>query len=169
MSAKLRFLSKLIGGAAALGLMVLMSGATAHAQSASIPYFYGSGSPAGYYDVTDTLNFAIEYDGLYAGSYEYTVLASTTYYSGANGTGTVLGSTNITLYSSNSIPINSTYNYNSYSLNLNTPGTLRASEPAGTQSIRYQYVIYTGGGGYNGYTTWSGGTGSAGPTNIVHG
>jgi hypothetical protein len=174
MSATLRFAPKIVG-VAVFGLMAMMSGARAHAQSQSItiPNFSVSGSPGGYNDVTDTLNFGIEFDGVvYGGSYEYTVLAVTTYYAGANGAGTVLGNTNVSLYSSPSIGVHSGNNYNAYTLNFNTPGTLRASEPAGTQSIRYQYVIYAGGGCglyYGSNQSWSGGTNSAGPTNIVHG
>jgi hypothetical protein len=165
MLTQLRFLSKMAGIVAVFGLMALMSGTRAQAQSMSITDFSYTGSPGGYYDVTDTVHVGLEIDGNpYSGGYGYSILAYTYYYSGANGSGTLLQTTTTTLYS-HSAPIGPGNTYVSDYVNLNTPDILRASEPAGTQSFRYVYILQAGGGGYN----WSRQLTTGGPTNLVHG
>ena len=165
MPAPLRFVSRMVGLAAVLSLMVMMSGTRAHAQSVSITNFNVSWSPGGYYDVTDTINVGLEYDGIvYSGGYGYAIMAYVYYYSGANGTGTLLQSTSTSLYNSSG-PLHAGNNYITGTINLNTPDILRASEPAGTQSFRYVYVIHAGGGCYG----WSGNTQAGGQNNLVHG
>lgn len=170
MSGKLRILSKLIGGAVALGLMVLVSGSSARAESFSIPYLYATGSPAGYNDVTDTINFAVEFDDVhYGGGYSGELFAVVSYYSGANGTGAVLGSSQVGIYAIPNTNVGPGNHTNSYTTTSNTPALLRASEPAGTQSIVYQYVVYAGGGYGIQYGTVNVSANRAGPIFTVHG
>jgi hypothetical protein len=170
MLAQFRFVPRIIATIAIFGAMMVMSGTKSHAQSLSIKNLYASGSPGGYNDVTDTVNFGIEFDGVvYGGGYSYTVVAVAYYYSGANGTGTILQNTGTQLYNYTGGTVYNGNNYIPYSLNFNTPDILRASEPAGTQSIRYFYLVHTDGGCYNGYTTWNGQATATGPYNLVHG
>jgi hypothetical protein len=165
MSAHFRFLSQMVGLAAVLSLMVMMAGTRAQAQSMAITDFSYTGSPGGYYDVTDTVHVGLEFDNIaYSGGYGYTILAYTYYYAGANGSGTLLQTTTTSLYS-HSAPLTPGNNYISDYVNLNTPDILRASEPAGTQSFRYVYILQAGGGG----PYWSRQATTGGPTNLVHG
>lgn len=167
MSAQLRSVSRLTG-VAALGLMALLSGTRAHAQSMAITNFTTSGNPGGYYDVTDNVNLTVTFSNIPSqGACGYTIYANTYYYSGPYASGTLLQSVNRSIIGGGQglPPGNSTLSANLY---LNTPSILRASEPAGTQSILYYYTVNAG-GGCNG---WSGDSIAGGPwisTYVVHG
>ena len=166
MLAQPRFMSRMVGVVAAVGLTVLLSGAKAHAQSAAVTNFSATGSPGGYYDVTDTVNVGITFNNMpSSGSFGYGILANYYYYSGAYAGGTLLGSGTRGVYSGNGAFYAGTSTI-SNTVYVNTPDLLRASEPAGTQSILYVYSLQ-GGGGCNG---WSGPL-SAGSSNafLVHG
>lgn len=166
MLAQTRFMSRMVGVAAAVGLTVLMSGAKAHAQSASVTNFSSTGSPSGYYDVTDTVNVGITFSNMpSSGGYGYGIIANYYYYSGAYASGTLLGSGSRGVYSTSGSFYSGTSTI-SNTVYVNTPDLLRASEPAGTQSILYVYTLQ-GGGGCNG---WSGPFSAGGPNAfVVHG
>jgi hypothetical protein len=161
-----RFVSRMIGVAAAVGLTVLMSGVKAQASSASVTTFSYTGSPSGYYDVTDTVNVGITfYYMASSGSYGYGIIANYYYYSGPYASGTLLGSGSRGVYSSNGAFYSGTSTI-SNTVYVNTPDLLRASEPAGTQSILYVYSLQGGGGCYG----WSGPFSAGGSTAfVVHG
>jgi hypothetical protein len=165
MSAQLRLVSKMVS-VAAFSLIVLLPGIKAHAQSVAITNFSATGAPGGYYDVTDTVSLGMTFSSIpYAGGYGYSIDADVMYYSGPNLTGTLLLSTTTELYD-NGGPLSPGNSKISANINLNTPATLRASEPAGTQSIFYVYTL-DGGGGCMG---WSGSATAASlPYFVVHG
>jgi hypothetical protein len=164
-----RFVSNVVGAAAVLGLMVLMSGTRAHAQSMAITNFTTSGNPGGYYDVTDTANLSVSFYNIPAqGACGYSLVANTYYYSGPYASGTLLQSvkTYVHSYSQGLPPGNSTL---TQTVNVNTPDLLRASEPAGTGSIHDYYPLCAG-GGCNG---WNASSIAGGPWSpymfVVHG
>jgi hypothetical protein len=164
-----RFVSKVVGAVAALGLMVLVSGTRAHAQSMAITSFTTSGYPGGYYDVTDTANISVSFYNIPSqGACGYSLVANTYYYSGPYASGTLLQSTKTTVksYTQGLPPGNSTI---SQTVNVNTPDLLRASEPAGTGSILYYYTLNAGGG----CNSWNGSSIAGGPWSpymfVVHG
>jgi len=166
MPAQLRIVSRMVCIVAAFSLMVLMSQTRAQAQSVNITNFSVTGSPGGYYNVTDTVNLSFIFSNIPAnGGYGYGITTSVWYYSGPNLTGSLLQYVPSKLIYNNGgslVPGNNTF---SVSFNSNTPDILRASEPAGTQSFLYVYVVQLG-GGCNG---WSGSTSAGGPNFVVHG
>jgi hypothetical protein len=166
MLAQTRFVSRMIGASAVLGLMVLMSGTKAHAQSVTVTNFSSSGSPGGYYDVTDTVSLSVSFNNMTSsGGYGYGINANYYYYSGPYASGTLLGSGSRTVYTYSG-PLYTGNNNISNTIYVNTPDLLRASEPVGTQSIVYVYSV-SGGGGCNG---WGGSFSAGGPNAfVVHG
>jgi len=150
----------------AVGLMVMMSGIKAHAQSVTLTSFSVTGSPGGYNDVTDAVSFGIAFNNIpSAGGCGYAILTDVQYYSGANLSGSLLQSTTQAIYSTGG-PLPAGNSNISATLYLNTPAILRASEPVGTQSFLYIYHI-SGGGGCNG---WNGNFAAyCMPYFIVHG
>ena len=163
MSAHFRFLSRIVGVVAVLGMMVLITGAKAHAQSVTITNFSYSGYPGGYDDVTDTINIGASFSNIpFNGGYGYGIVANVWYYSGPYASGTLLQSGSRAVYN-NGGPLSAGNSTISPTVNVNTPALLRASEPAGTQSIVYVYSIQVG-GGCNG---WSGTATTGGPTAFV--
>ena len=165
MSDQLRLVSRMVC-VAAFSLIAMMSGIKAHAQSVTLISFSATGSPGGYNDVTDTVSLGLAFSNIPSnGSYGYGIIAEVYYYSGPNLTGTPLLSTEEELYS-NGGPLSSGNSNKSATFSLNTPAILRASEPAGTQSFLYVYVIDGGAGCYD----WSGSFGGDSmPYFIVHG
>lgn len=165
MSAQLRLVSRMVC-VVAFGLMVMMSGIKAHAQSVTLTNFSATGSPGGYYDVTDTVSLGITFNSIpSAGGYGYGIIADVYYYSGPNLSGTLLLSTSNVLYNF-SAPLAAGNSNVSANYNFNTPAILRSSEPAGTQSFLYIYDIQGGAGCYG----WSGSFGAySTPYFIVHG
>jgi hypothetical protein len=178
MSAQLRFASRMIC-LLAFGLIALMSGVKAHAQSVTLTSFGAEGyhydaatgltthQPGGWYDdVDDKVNLNIAFNSIPStGSFGYGVTVDVMYYSGPYASGTLLQSTTKLVYSTGGqiYPGNSNVSLNMF---FNTPSNLRASEPAGTQSIIYIYHI-SGGAGGNG---WSGNFSTyTGPNFLVHG
>ena len=169
MLSQLRFVPRMVGVVAGLGLMVLMSGAKAHAQSVTITNFSYSGYPGGYDDVTDTINIGASYNNIPSnGGYGYGIVANVWYYSGPYASGTLLltKQTTVNVHTQSLPPGNSTISQTVY---VNTPDLLRASEPAGTQSILYYYTLNAGGG----CSGWNSSTIAGGPWSpymfIVHG
>jgi len=165
MSTQLRFVSRTVC-TAAFGLMALMSGVKAHAASVAFTSFSTTGSPGGYYDVTDTINLGAVFNSIPStGGYGDQIYANVFYYSGPYASGTLLQSGANVVYSNGGSLTLGTNNI-SANVNLNTPAILRASEPAGTQSIFYIYHV-AGGGGGNG---WSGSFSTyTSPNFLVHG
>ncbi|MEO7719583.1 MAG: hypothetical protein ABIY70_25550 [Capsulimonas sp.] len=87
------------------------------------------------------------------------------YYSGPYLSGTLLQSTTKLVYSTGGTISSGTSNV-PLNMFFNTLGSLRASEPAGTQSIFYIYHVQGGGGG----TGWSGSFSTyCSPNFMVHG
>jgi len=146
--------------------MALMSGVKAHATSVAFTSFSTTGSPGGYYDVTDTINLGAVFNSIPStGGYGDQIYANVFYYSGPYASGTLLQSGANVVYSNGGSLTLGTNNI-SANVNLNTPAILRASEPAGTQSILYVYSAVVGGGCMG----WSGSaTASDGKTYLVHG
>jgi len=150
MPAQFRLVSRM-AYVVAFGLMVMMSGIKAHAQSVTLTSFSATGSPGGYYNVTDTVNLGIAISLPSSGGYGYEIFTDVQYYSGPNLSGTMLLSTTNSMYGyTTSLPSGSSNK--SATLYFNTPAILRASEPAGTQSFLYVYHI-SGGAGCN---SWNG-------------
>jgi hypothetical protein len=163
MFAQSRFVSRVIGAGAVLSLMLLISGTKAHAQSVTITNFSYTGYPGGYDDVTDTINLGASFNNIPSnGGYGYGIIANVWYYSGPYASGTLLQSGSRTVYN-NGGPLSAGNSTISPTVNVNTPALLRASEPAGTQSILYVYSVQVG-GGCNG---WSGTATAGGPTAFV--
>ena len=174
MSTQLCFGSKMVG-ILAFGLMAVLSGSKAHAQSVAltsfgaIGYHPGSntGQPGGWYDdVSDKVNLNIAFNNIPSiGNFGYGITVDIMYYSGPYASGTLLLSTTKSVYNTGG-PISPGNSNVSLNMNFNTPAILRASEPAGTQSIFYIYHV-AGGGGGNG---WSGSFSTyTSPNFLVHG
>ncbi|MCW3062028.1 MAG: hypothetical protein JWQ02_3849 [Capsulimonas sp.] len=145
MSTQLRFASRM-ACIAAFGLMALMSGAKAHAQSLTVTSFSATGSPGGYNDVSDTVNFGASFNNIPSiGGYGYAITTDVMYYSGPYLSGTLLQSTSKLVYNSSG-SLSPGNNNISANFAVNTPAILRASEPAGTQSIFYIYHVQVSGG-----------------------
>ncbi|MEO7719930.1 MAG: hypothetical protein ABIY70_27305 [Capsulimonas sp.] len=150
MSTQLRFVSRtacIVG----FGLMALMSGAKAQAQGVTLTAFGATASPGGYDHQTDTVNVNIAFNASSTGSYGYGITTDVLYYSGPYASGTLLQSTTKFVYSAGG-PVSYGVSNASLNMDFNTPASLRASEPAGTQSFIYVYHISGGGGG----TGWGG-------------
>jgi hypothetical protein len=165
MTAQLRSFSRMVC-ILAFGLMALMSGTKAHAQSVAITSYNVTASPGGYYNVTDTVSVGATFSNLpYSGGYSCNIIANVYYYSGPYASGTLLQSTTKFLYGTGG-PLAAGNSNVSVNTNLDTPCILRASEPVGTQSILYVYTVQLG-GGCNG---WSGTATTGGPNAfVVHG
>jgi hypothetical protein len=165
MTAQFRFLSRMVC-LLAFGLMALMWGAKAHAQSVAITSYNVTGSPGEYYNVTDTVSVAATFSNIpSSGGYGCNINANVYYYSGPYASGTLLQSTTKTLYGTGA-PLAVGNTNVSVNVNLDTPNILRASKPVGTQSILYVYSVQVG-GGCNG---WSGTAMAGGPNAfVVHG
>ncbi|MEO7719582.1 MAG: hypothetical protein ABIY70_25545 [Capsulimonas sp.] len=164
MKTQLRFASRM-ACIVAFGLVALMAGAKAHAQSATITNLSATGQPGGYDNVSDTVNFNLTFTWVSTyGGYNYSINAYAMYYSGPNATGTLLQTTSAQLYSTSG-PLYPGSNNIWANVNLNTPAIFRAMEPVGTQSFRYVYVVQASGG----WRDWSGSVTNGGPNCVVHG
>src|SRR5665213_4035029 len=123
MPAQFRLVSRM-AYVVAFGLMVMMSGIKAHAQSVTLTSFTATGSPGGYYNVTDTVNLGIAISLPSSGGYGYEIFTDVQYYSGPNLSGTMLLSTTNSMYGyTTSLPSGSSNK--SATLYFNTPAILR--------------------------------------------
>jgi len=183
MSTQLRFVSRMVC-LLVFGLMALMSGPKAHAQSVTLTSFGAEGyhyewdtatqtyvlkhQPGGWYDDIDSdkVNLNIAFNNIPStGHFGYGVTVDVMYYSGPYLSGTLLQSTTKLVYSTGGTisPGNSNMSLNSF---FDTLTNVRASKPAGTQSIFYIYHVQGSGGG----TGWSGSFSTyTGPNFMVHG
>jgi len=167
MPVQLRIVSRMVCIIAAFSLMVLMSQTKAQAQSVNITNFSVTGTPGGYYNVTDTVNLSFTFNGIASsgGGYGYGITVAVWYYSGPNLTGTLLQYVPSKLVYNNGGSLVPGTNNISVNFNSNTPAMLRASEPSGTQSFLYVYMVQLGGGCYG----WSGSASGGGPNFVVYG